>query len=258
MARKVFSNLANKNRSWKRMSLLVDLAFQDQHTSTSSSNTPRTAVDIGTDHGLLALGLAASGKFDKVVGIDVSQQALDNGGLRFENELRENLLDRHLFSSNLPVAFRCGSGLSVLEPGEADIVCIAGMGSRTILDILSTRSSTSGAFLLDELGCQSLILQPTNSRPRNLSEMYQALFELGWMPADEQITYIPTRWYLTTIFHRSAKPNDHSDVPLPCSKLKRNGAQFATLQDYACHHQKWLRNLQRLGKSELHPLEYKW
>jgi 2-polyprenyl-3-methyl-5-hydroxy-6-metoxy-1,4-benzoquinol methylase len=39
-----------------------------------------TVADIGCDHGLLTYGLAASSWFQKVIGVDVSQPALQMGG----------------------------------------------------------------------------------------------------------------------------------------------------------------------------------
>jgi hypothetical protein len=73
LAYEAFSVLARREKSWRRLGHLVDLVIMDH--GTNRNNTICSIADVGTDHGLLAMGLALSGCFDKVVGVDVSQQA---------------------------------------------------------------------------------------------------------------------------------------------------------------------------------------
>ena len=86
-----------------------------------------TVADIGTDHGFLAIALLESGKVHRVVATDLREGPL----LRAE---------RHIDEAGLSERIECrlGNGLTVLSPGEAGAAVIAGMGGRTIREILSS------------------------------------------------------------------------------------------------------------------------
>lgn len=123
-----------------------------------------------------------------------------------------NNLTGHIQPSSL--SFRVGDGLCVLNTGEADVVCIAGMGVNTMISIFS-HEKTSSVKLLDAIDCRTLVLQFTNSRPRNLISLYQILHQIGWEPCHERLVDVADRWYVTTSFS-GRKVNPGSDVePLP-------------------------------------------
>ena len=82
-----------------------------------------TAADIGCDHGKLSAWLAGSGRCPLVFACDLRE-----GPLAKARATCAPWGDK--------VIFRLGSGLSVLAPGEAQDIIIAGMGAETILDIL--------------------------------------------------------------------------------------------------------------------------
>ncbi len=99
-----------------------------------------TMADIGTDHGFLPIYLKRSGICPKVTLTDVSQGSLDKA--------RE---DCAKFAPGEEFDFRCGSGLSVLTPGEVDAVVIAGMGGILMSDIIREDldvAKTVGHFIL--------------------------------------------------------------------------------------------------------------
>lgn len=95
-------------------------------------------ADIGTDHALLPIALKGSGR-SHALGIDASEQALASG--------RAN---RSRFGVH--VELRRGEGLE-LDPGEAAVVVIAGVGGRTIASILASKD-------LFELGIEQVVAQP--------------------------------------------------------------------------------------------------
>jgi release factor glutamine methyltransferase len=66
-----------------------------------------TAVDLGTGSGAIAVALASEGRFEAVVGVDISAQAL--------NVARENAAE---IGVQQRVDFRLGSLFSALTPGE--------------------------------------------------------------------------------------------------------------------------------------------
>lgn len=112
-----------------------------------------TMADIGTDHGFLALYLIEKNICEHAVLADISRGSLDKAEANVEQFIAymgdSNVRDRF--------SFRLGSGISVLEPGEADVVCIAGMGGALITDILEADLKKARTFA-------TYILQPRNGQ----------------------------------------------------------------------------------------------
>ena len=305
LARSIFSKLANRGKSWQRLGPMIEMAYcpswevQDDgrlqrdrrgtilvssldETVTDPQRQVKSIVDIGCDHGLLAIGLAASGCFQKVLGVDVSEPALENGAhllLReFQREmevLKQNASDTTIKSTTIlrsSLEFRVGDGLQGLKPGEADAICLAGIGFQTMIRILTTHASedilrrlpphnntTSPIFQLDQLKCQELYLQPANSKPVYLMELYGILQDMGWQVANEHISEISSRWYMTTKFVRchERKPPyvarhenyDSSDSAAPSLKelpgcrleaVEPSHPMKQHYQNYVAHHLEWL------------------
>jgi tRNA A22 N-methylase len=246
----------------------------------------RTVADVGTDHGLLAMGLALSNRFDKVVGVDVSQQALQDGALALLDTVKDQRLlankgeirsppahDGSQIMKEIPVEFRQSDGLKNIQAGEADAVCIAGMGVNTMLQILldeeSSTSSNDDEGILNHLAridCQQLILQPTNSRPRNLILLYDRLQESGWCLVDERIEELASRWYITACFLRS-KPNDNTrgnnimDLQLPTSRLvvslDPSNSMRRAYEDYVEHHLQWI-EMDTAARGTINDADKRW
>lgn len=86
----------------------------------------RRLADIGTDHGYIPADLLLRGRIDFAVAADIGQEPLDHAARTAEKYGVQDRMD-----------FRLGDGLSVLAPGEADCVVIAGMGGDAIAAILS-------------------------------------------------------------------------------------------------------------------------
>lgn len=232
---RAFGILASRNRSWKRLRHVIDLVKDD---STS-------IVDVGTDHGLLAVALALTGSWS-VIGVDSSTKALE-GALGLEKEVTK-------YRQNLPLEFRVGDGLHGLEKGQADTVCIAGMGVHSMVKILEgKRDEGYSSFLLDELNTKHLILQPTNSKPKNLLGLYQTLQGHGWILVDERIEWLSSRWYVSASWERGTKAQQ-----LPGSFLrKHSGSQKLIFDEYIRHHVVWLQKDLMLA-GDLTDLEHRW
>ncbi|MFC5703641.1 tRNA (adenine(22)-N(1))-methyltransferase [Cohnella faecalis] len=99
-------------------------------------------ADIGTDHALLPVFLAGSGRISYAVAGDVHAGPADAARRQVAEAGLESL-----------VSVRHGDGLSVLAPGEVDTVCIAGMGGSLIVRLL-----TEAGERLD--GVRTLVLSP--------------------------------------------------------------------------------------------------
>jgi len=95
-------------------------------------------ADIGTDHGYLPVSLLLEGRIERAVAADVGTLPLDHA--------RRTAA---LYGVTAGIDFRLGDGLSVLRPGEADTIVIAGMGGDAITNILSAAPwSRDGPLLL--------------------------------------------------------------------------------------------------------------
>jgi tRNA (adenine22-N1)-methyltransferase len=101
-------------------------------------------ADIGTDHALLPVYLAGSGKVRFAVAGDLHAGPVEAARRQVA---AAGLADR--------VSVRQGDGLSVLEPGEVDTVCIAGMGGGLMVRLLS-----AAAMEQRLTGVHTLVLSP--------------------------------------------------------------------------------------------------
>ncbi len=132
------------------------------------------AADIGTDHGYLAIDLIREGKATFVVAGDLNEGPYEAA----KRTVHENAMDAD------QVAVRLGDGLQVLEPGEVDTVCIAGMGG-----VLMTQILEQSPDVVKKL--TTLVLQPMNGAP----ELRTWLYRHNWHIADEALAVADGRIY---------------------------------------------------------------
>ena len=133
-------------KAWSlRFHVLADMVAADptEDASASSSSSPVVA-DLGCGHGMLALGLAASGRVTKAIAVDVSPDEVEvaNAKAAQANEA----IDQASASgdgielpcvSPLPIDVRLGDGAEALVAGDGvDVVCVAGVGGRTMVKML--------------------------------------------------------------------------------------------------------------------------
>lgn len=119
-----------------------------------------TLADIGTDHGFLPAALWEQGICPRVILADVNEGPL--------NKARENCASRYPKEA---FDFRLGDGLQVLQPGEVDVVAIAGMGGILMTEILEKDLEKSWSF-------QRLILQPRNNVGKLRHWLYDHCFSI--------------------------------------------------------------------------------
>ena len=120
-------------KAWSsRFHVLADMIAS---TDASASSSSKVVADLGCGHGMLALGLAASGRVTRAIAIDVSPDEIEvaNAKAARANEAVAQLGA----TSPLPVDVRLGDGAGALVPEDAaDVVCVAGVGSRTMIKML--------------------------------------------------------------------------------------------------------------------------
>lgn len=131
----------------------------------SMVNKCKTVADIGTDHGYVAEMLLKEGICQKVIATDLNKGPL-NRAINYLTKV--NLQDK--------CDFRLGSGLTVIEEEEAEIIIIAGMGGDLISEIIDTSKNIAKS-------AKQLILQPMTAA--NSLRMY--LLNNGFIINDEMI-----------------------------------------------------------------------
>lgn len=80
--------------------------------------------DIGTDHAYLPISLYEGQKIAKAVAIDVHEGPYQSALAAVKARKLEDVID-----------VRFGDGLMPLEVGEVNVLTLAGMGGRTMLEI---------------------------------------------------------------------------------------------------------------------------
>ena len=130
-------------------------------------------ADIGTDHAYLPVWLLQQGRISRAVAGDiaagpcmVARTTIAMHGLQDRVEVRQ------------------GSGLEVLQPGEADCIVIAGMGGSTISSILAAAPEIARSAKL-------LVLQPM----AGAAGLRQWLTANGWQLTDEELVDDPPHFY---------------------------------------------------------------
>ena len=130
-------------------------------------------ADIGGDHAYLAATLVMEGIAPRAVVGDLSAGACDAA----RRTVHAQRLTRE-------IDVRQGDGLSVLTPGEAESIVIAGMGGALITEILSATPDVLTRV-------QTLVLQPMNGA----AKLRHYLYESGWDIVDEMLARANGRLY---------------------------------------------------------------
>lgn len=130
-------------------------------------------ADIGTDHAYLPVYLVESDRAVFAVAGDKNAGPCD-AAIRTVQE--------HGLGEQISV--RQGDGLEVLEPGEVDTICIAGMGGTLMAEILGACPDVLKA-------ADSLVLQPMN----DASGLRKWLYQHYWHIEDEELALADGRIY---------------------------------------------------------------
>lgn len=122
-------------------------------------------ADIGTDHALLPLYLVSSGRCPRVVAVEAAEGPF--------NRAKEAI---QAFGLEHSIDLRLGDGLSVIKPGEVDVVVIAGMGGGQMVSIMEKSPQVRATV-------RRWILQPM----RGTAEVRKYLVQNGFRIVDEQL-----------------------------------------------------------------------
>ena len=136
--------------------------------------------DIGTDHAYLPIALYETQRIARAVAIDVHEGPYQSALAAVKT--------RHL---EAVIKVRFGDGLRPLEAGEINVLTLAGMGGKTMLDILSARPD-----VLEPV--HDLILQPQGSE----NAVRLALLGDGWRLKAETLVEEDDRIYVVMAYSK--------------------------------------------------------
>ena len=146
-------------------------------------------IDVGTDHALVPIALIARGVTQCGVGIDKSPLPL---GKAIVNRHNAQQIDR--------LELLCANGLESLDTRDSDVVVMAGMGGRTMLDVLQ-RASWRGR----------LVVQPNSDLPL----LRQWLYENGWTNDVETVIEENNQYFWTSRWSRVDAESPYEQVIEP-------------------------------------------
>ena len=225
-------------KAWSlRFHVLADMVAADptEDASASSSSSPVVA-DLGCGHGMLALGLAASGRVTKVIAVDVSPDEVEvaNAKAAQANEtiVQASASDdgkRPSCVSPLPIDVRLGDGAEALVAEDGvDVVCVAGVGGRTMVKMLKAaglhqRLRHARNRDDDDDACASVTRLVLNPPATDIPEVRKWLMETdAWTVCDERLQVENGQMHAVLAATRRARAaSDHTpsvDVPVQVDK----------------------------------------
>ena len=229
--------------------------------------------------------------FDRVTGTDISSMALENGGYVSYKKLIDAIMTQSSGSGKqetntqlptLPIEFRVGCGLQPLQRGEADAIVLAGMGHLTMLEVLFGNSSEEDGERLypnsddadlppvDRIHAQRIFLQPTNSRPQHMIELYDRMHESReWELKGETISFVGGRYYINSYFERMSNTiqrqlSEDAQYRFPGHFMVRDtldhaaGGGGGAYESYVKHHIQWLKDDYQRPKYKLEDEDRRW
>ena len=122
-------------------------------------------ADIGTDHAYLPVWLLEQGKIASAIAGDIAEGPC---------LAAKNTVSMHGMKGKVEV--RLGSGLKVLQAGEADCIAIAGMGASTMMEILEADMPLA-------VEAKRLVLQPM----AGAASLRKWLIQNGWCIVAEDL-----------------------------------------------------------------------
>ncbi len=180
----------------------------------------RMVADVGYDHGQLIGRLLRARRELRAIGVE--EQPVCRG--RFMRQNRGSWVER--------VVLREGSGLEPIEPGEADVLVIAGVGERKTAQIVKAAAAVVQA-------ARRLIVCPADLRGTLRAELAGAGVRVG----EERIAMQRRRFYETIAFEPGQETCDDELGPFfgPHLLARRDPA----LLDYLLHLRRTLQAARR-------------
>ena len=144
-------------------------------------------VDVGCDHGYLSIYLVGNKLVKKVIASDINQNALNSAIYNIKK-------------SNLDIETVLSDGIENINIKGINTLVISGMGTSTILHILSDSNKLKNI--------NKLLLQSNNDH----EELRRNLNNIGYYLEDESYTFDKGKWYVTCKFIKSDNKNSEDVI----------------------------------------------
>lgn len=149
-------------------------------TIASFLNKNDKVADIGTDHGYLGIYAVQNHLVESIILTDIKSSALASA--------RKNIA-----RLNLDIPTIVTNGLEDIDTTRLNTLVISGMGTSTILDILSNKAKLKPI--------SKLILQSNN----NLAELRRQITTLGYQLINEKTIEDNGFWYVVCLFQKASQ-----------------------------------------------------
>lgn len=149
-------------------------------TIASFLNKNDKVADIGTDHGYLGIYAVQNHLVESIILTDIKSSALASA--------RKNIA-----RLNLDIPTIVTNGLEDIDTTRLNTLVISGMGTSTILDILSNKTKLQPI--------NKLILQSNN----NLAELRRQITTLGYQLINEKTIEDNGFWYVVCLFQKDSQ-----------------------------------------------------
>ena len=188
---------------------ILEWPLRLEAVARSVSVDARTLVDVGYDHGHLIARLIKARGTLTVIGVE--RQAICAS--------RFSVRHAHLSSDERArITLRNGDGLGPLTPGEADTLVLAGLGERTMVDILTAHPETAASFA-------QVILCPANTK----AIIRDAMFAHGWTLRREIIARERGRFYPVLTYAREEGLSPSPPHPLISLAHRRDAPERSSV-----------------------------
>ena len=159
-------------------------------------------VDVGCDHGLLDIYLTLN-KNCNCIASDISKNVLEN--------TKNNVEKYHLIDK---IKIICSDGLKNIDIKIPDKIVISGMGTSTILNILSTKK-------INEI--DNLIIQSNNE----IDKLRYEICKIGFYIEGEKIIFDKDKYYTIINFKKGKKKYCNVDYMFgPIARLNNENSKY--------------------------------
>ena len=184
-------------------------------------------ADIGTDHAYLPVWLLEQGKIASAIAGDIAEGPC---------LAAKNTVSMHGMKGKVEV--RLGSGLKVLQTGEADCIAIAGMGASTMIEILEADMPLA-------VEAKRLVLQPM----AGAASLRKWLIQNGWHIVAEDLVADGRHLYEIMAVERG-ESETFSDAVLEIGPSLIEAKHPLLAQQFARQINNYKKLLANMGKSE--------
>jgi len=184
-------------------------------------------ADIGTDHAYLPVWLLEQGKIASAIAGDIAEGPC---------LAAKNTVSMHGMKGKVEV--RLGSGLKVLQAGEADCIAIAGMGASTMIEILEADMPLA-------VEAKRLVLQPM----AGAASLRKWLIQNGWCIVTEDLVADGRHLYEIMVAERG-ESEAFSDVVLEIGPSLIEAKHPLLAKQFARQINNYKKLLANMGKSE--------